>query len=331
MSKLKIICLGANIETKVALKGLVEYGIEIVGVITGALDQERRGSDYRDLKPFCALRKIPMLRVSSINSKEAKAFIKSTDASLMFILGWSQILDDEILSLVKVYGSHPSKLPYGAGRAPVPWTVLENNHCSALSIFEVVKDVDAGNLVYQHEFDLPIDSSSNDLYMIVAEELLKGFVSLYDNIVTGNVCPIAQNLTERTVRAKRFPCHGKIDFSMSAAEVLTLIRATTEPYPGAYSFFNGIKVIIWKSEKVDQNQHKGSPGQILMKKEGKLLVQCVDSPVWVYDFTTDEGEEIEINSFPLGASFGVLVEEEVLLLKDELNLMRSILKENGLI
>ena len=46
---------------------------------------------------------------------------------------------------------------------------------------------------------------------------------------------------------KRNPSDGEINWKFNAKEIDTLIRATTYPYPGAFTFFKNKKIIVWKS------------------------------------------------------------------------------------
>jgi methionyl-tRNA formyltransferase len=47
---------------------------------------------------------------------------------------------------------------------------------------------------------------------------------------------------------KRTPEDGKIGWSKNAKEIHTLIRASTHPYPGAFSLFGKSKLKIWKAK-----------------------------------------------------------------------------------
>ena len=54
---------------------------------------------------------------------------------------------------------------------------------------------------------------------------------------------------------------GIIDWSKSSQEIHTLIRAVTHPYPGAYTIFNGLKLIIWNAEF--SNEKSNGIGKIM--------------------------------------------------------------------
>ena len=57
------------------------------------------------------------------------------------------------------------------------------------------------------------------------------------------------DLSQSTFCDRRHPKHGQIDWSNSAKEVFNFIRAQTTPYPGAFSGFDGEKILIWSFQK----------------------------------------------------------------------------------
>ena len=53
-----------------------------------------------------------------------------------------------------------------------------------------------------------------------------------------------------------------IDWSSNALTVYNLIRAVTHPYPGAFTFIEGKKLLIWKAEPL-QIAHTAPSGMII--------------------------------------------------------------------
>jgi len=302
---LSIVCVGSNIESLVCLQTFKDNNIHVSGLVTLGLKQHRRGSDYRNLAPFCYKNDISFFRTNDINSTETKDWLKVINPDVIFILGWSQILDAELIHLPKKYiiGSHPSDLPYGAGRAPVVWTILEKLKKSAVSFFKITNEVDAGNLVLQRYFEIPERSDSTFLYDLVAMNLSEGFVEVYHKIISNTLLEKKQDMSRRTVRPKRVFEDGRIYFNKSGAEIDKLIRATTQPYPAAYFYFKNKRYSVWKSELSDLIFSQEKMGQILKIKNGKILVQCFESNIWLYDITDSLGNITSTNLFEVGNHF----------------------------
>jgi len=302
---LSVVCVGSNIESLCCLQGFKDNNIRISGLVTLPFQNQVRGSDYRDLVPFCNENNISYFRIKDINSKETKDWLRAIDPDVIFILGWSQVFDEELIDLPKKYiiGSHPSDLPYGAGRAPVVWTILEELRKSAVSFFKIKKEVDAGNLVLQKHFSISERTDSRLLYNLVSNKLSEGFIEIYNQIQNNTLSENIQDISRRTLRQKRVYEDGKIDFNNSATEIDRLIRATTEPYPGAFSFYKRERYSIWKSELSNVISSKKQTGELLEIKNDRLLVQCFESTLWLCDITDSLGETISAEKFEIAQQF----------------------------
>ena len=302
---LSIVCVGSNIESLCCLQGFKDNNIRISGLVTLPFQDQVRGSDYRDLVPFCNENNISYFRIKDINSKETKDWLRDINPDVIFILGWSQVFDEELIDLPKKYiiGSHPSDLPYGAGRAPVVWTILEDLRKSAVSFFKIKKEVDAGNLLLQKHFKIPERADSTVLYNLVSEHLSKGFIDIYNQIQSNTLSEQKQDMRKRTVRPKRIFEDGLLHFNKTANEIDRLIRATTEPYPGAFSFYKGERYSIWKSELSNVISSKKQAGELLEIKNDRLLVQCFESTLWLCDITDSLGETISAEKFEIAQQF----------------------------
>ena len=301
--KNKLVCIGSNIESLVCLKQFLINNICISGLITTKESIERKGSDYRDLVPFATKHNIPYYRTESVNKTEVKEWLKDINPDILFILGWSEMLDEEFISISGNYviGSHPSDLPYGAGRAPIVWTILEDLRCSAVSFFRANSKPDAGDIVLKEYFTIPIRANSYILYNIVATKLAEGFVKIFKNIQANKLKSLKQDFSKRTVRRKRIYEDGYINFNQKADILDRLIRATTHPFPGAYTFYKKELITIWESDVIVQsNNLKGVPGEILKIYDNKILVQCADSSIWICNFSTQDGKNINIKEFKIG-------------------------------
>ena len=303
--KINIVCVGSNIESMVCLRKFKNNNITISGLVTLPFMEQERGSDYRDITPFCDENNIPFFRSKNINSDETKDWLKDINPDVIFILGWSQIFDEELIDLPKKYiiGSHPSDLPYGAGRAPVVWTILEDLRKSAVSFFKITKEVDAGNLVLQKHFHIPERSDSTLLYNLVSENLAEGFVDIFKQIENNVLSEQKQDMSRRTVRRKRVFDDGLLHFNKTAVEIDRLIRATTEPYPAVFSYYKGERYSIWKSELTDVISSEKQMGEVVEIKNNKLLVQCFESTLLIYDITNSTGDTTSSHIFEIGEQF----------------------------
>ena len=69
---------------------------------------------------------------------------------------------------------------------------------------------------------------------------------------TGDAPRIEQDHRQASYCAKRTPEDGMIDWRLPTAQILTLVRAVGDPYPGAYTCCNGSKLHIDQMPQVER-------------------------------------------------------------------------------
>jgi methionyl-tRNA formyltransferase len=303
---------------------LLEAGARIVGVATRPAGARGGISDYVDLHPICDAYGIPCVDTDDINATDTVAAIRDLAPDYVFVLGWSQLLRDEALSTPSRYvvGSHPTPLPRGRGRAPVPWMILLGESRGAVSLFRMALGADAGPLLLQRWFDIEPGTDATALYRQVAERLRDAFCELYVQLREGTVHEIQQDQEQASYRARRTPADGHIDFGQGRDQIDRLVRAVTRPYPGAYTYYRGEKIVVWKSSLADVPDHRGVTGQILARRDERLLVQAGDGPLWLHDLSRD-GQAVEPRELEIGATLGYRIEDEIHALRLEVAELRA--------
>jgi methionyl-tRNA formyltransferase len=149
----------------------------------------------------------------------------------------------------------------------------------------------------------------------VEQKILKNIDVALDNwlpeLQSGIWNPIPQNESEASWLGIRKPEDGRIDWSMAASSIDRLIKASSKPHPGAYTYFNDSKVLIWKSELEESIPIKGVVGRVLLKDDKRgLLIQCGIGLVWLLEIET------ESRLLPaVGDKLGFAVEDEIYRIK----------------
>ena len=133
LSLKKISVIGCKHTTKDFILGLKRYGISVDHCIT--IDNkkgiEQKVAGYYDLSEFLQKERIPFTVVPSYDLKgsECKKVIKSLKIDLLLVIGWQRLIPNWFLDSLSVgaYGMHGSSkpLPYGRGRSPMNWSILE--------------------------------------------------------------------------------------------------------------------------------------------------------------------------------------------------------------
>jgi len=316
----KIFCIGSNIESHECLKYLTAQGCKIDTLITLPAGRSKNVSDYVDLHPFCKEHGIKTIDTTNVNTEETVAAVQAENPDYLFTLGWSQIFKIDFINCFSqfVVGTHPSKLPHGRGRAPLPWTILEDLRSSAVSFFKIDTGVDTGSLIFQREFDIPPRTYVKDLYAIVGRELSHGFYEIYTSIDSNvHITFLKQKEENVTIRGKRTPSDGLIEFHQKRESIERLVRAVGEPYPGAYTYYKDEKITFWEVELDTEGIYFGTLGQIHKKGENGILVQFSDGNLWLNSPTGENGDAVPLKFFRVGDKLGYSFQDEIYKLKRE--------------
>jgi methionyl-tRNA formyltransferase len=314
---LSIFCIGANLESYLSLKFLIQNNCIIDTLITLPKGSGENVSDYYDLHDFCKENKIKIISTTNVNSKDTISKLTAKQPDYLFTLGWSQIFKQDFISCFShfIIGTHPTELPYGRGRAPIPWTILEGIKSSAVSFFKIDKGIDTGNIIFQRSFVVPKNVYAQELYNIVAKELGVGFLELYNLLLLNDKIAFKEQSEEkRTIRGKRTNTDGLIQFSDSVNYTQKLIRAVSKPYPGAYCYYKDKKIVFWSVEFDFENINLGTLGQIHEKSKKGLLVQFIDGNLWLNDPTIideEKSESLGLSFFKLGDRLGYNLQDEI--------------------
>ncbi|MGC9021918.1 MAG: methionyl-tRNA formyltransferase, partial [Dissulfurimicrobium sp.] len=111
-------------------------------------------------------------------------------------------------------------------------------------------------------------------------ELLKEFIP---RVLDGTAPRTPQDHSLATYFGGRRPEDGIIDWNLPARDIYNLIRAVTWPYPGAFSFLNGKKLIIWWAEPLSDMELGLIPGTIKVEgcnvfvQTGKGILRLVNA------------------------------------------------------
>lgn len=272
---MKIIVIGNVQFTLEMLRALKETSSVVVGVITS--EDSGVNSDYVNLGPYCEELSIDMFRTDDINADKTLRWIKGKNADVIFCLGWSHLINKEILGAVPlgVIGYHPARLPQNRGRHPLIWALVLGLEETASTFFSMDEGVDSGDILSQVNISINPEDDAYTLYGKITQIAAGQLQKLVSNLSDGSCQRIPQDSALANCWRKRGLKDGVIDWRMSAVSIHNLIRGLTHPYIGAHFDLNGISYKVWKSKvKNVQGIENVEPGKVLAVEDEVITVRC---------------------------------------------------------
>jgi methionyl-tRNA formyltransferase len=204
-------------------------------------------------------------------------------ANVLCVIGWSQILSAEALQTADtVIGAHASLLPEGKGSAPINWALIKGMTRTGNTLIRLSEGVDEGDILAQREFEISDEDTCATLYDKVAETNASMLVEVLGQIRDGTLRPTPQPKIDEPLWPRRRPEDGLIDWTQGSRQVYNFVRALTRPYPGAFSYINGRKVIVWHALQADVDT---APGLVTM--DSGVFVGCGEGAVSIGDIEVE--------------------------------------------
>ena len=296
---MRITWIGNHAEGVIAFRKAVELnGVD--AFIT--LDESafaKRSAGSREYIDICKENSIDVYCVSTIKDDYAFNIISEQKPDLLVVLGWSEILPERLLHVPKIgtVGTHAALLPHNRGSAPINWALIHGEKKTGNTMMWLSKDVDAGTIIDQMEFSISLFDTSKTLYERVAETNAQMLIKLIKSLNNGIIprFPV-ENITNEPILPRRKPKDGLIDWNQSTDQIYDFIRALTKPYPGAYTYLNKKKYLIWEAS-ILPFAGKGIPGTIIGTGYGfadrgtGLCISTGDGALWVTAIEDDMGNE----------------------------------------
>jgi len=266
MSRPRIVFFGYSEVGHDCLELLVARGDSVVALVTHE-DSPHEKIWFKTPALIARAGNIPVFTPSKVNSMESMECIATMAPDLILSVYYRNMIGGRILALPKLgaFNLHGSLLPKYRGRAPINWALLHGESRIGMTLHRMVKRADAGAIVAQDGVELsPRDTAEQAFRKVLpcARRVLAGSI---DALLSGTVNEIPQDESQATYFGGRTPEDGRIDWKRTSREIFNLVRAVTDPYPGAFAEVNGSRLMLWwaEPESPAAEGRRGRPGEVL--------------------------------------------------------------------
>ena len=279
------------------IRHLANRGFSIRGIITDEQYPEYGVGvdDFRDVSrelnaSFLTTKSITPHVLSTVRDWLSEGGTETAGISA----NWRFIVPEAMLNLFSmgVLNVHIGSLPDFKGNATANWSILSGESSTYVNVHRMAVELDAGDIIARQV--VPINSSTYvGEILATAESATPALFELaLSRLVANPAYCEASNGPEGSRCFPRLPEDGLINWNDSAESILRLVRATSHPYPGAYTYYNGRHMMIWKARPalIDQ-PFLAVAGHVLNadSASGVLTVACGDGAVLIEDFEFQDG------------------------------------------
>ena len=301
---IRIVYMGTPDFAVEPLEAIIKAGYEVAAVVTQPDKQKGRGKEVK-MTPVkeCALRHgIPVFQPVKIKEPEAVAELEKYQADLFVVAAFGQLLSEEILNMPE-YGCiniHASLLPAYRGAAPIQWAVLNGEKESGVTIMQMDKGLDTGDMLLKRSVELSPKETGDSLHdklMHLGAELI---VEALPKLEKGELVPEKQKDELSSYAKKLTKAMGQIDWSKDAVSLERWIRGLNS-WPSAYTFFDGKTLKIWEAQVTEENgAQKAEPGQVVSVSRESFTVACGQGELQILSLQLEGKKRVSTREFLLG-------------------------------
>lgn len=273
---MNIIFFGTSDFAVPALEGLFRSRHKVLAVVTAADEKRGRGQKvgFSPVKVFAQKNGLPIFQPADLRDRNFLRALKEQAADLFAVAAYGRILTKEVLRIPRLYAVnlHGSLLPQYRGAAPVNWAVIHGEKTSGITVFKMNEFMDKGEIILQEETDILQEDTSFSLGRRMAEMGRDALVKSVDLIEQGRAVFAGQDETKVSFAPKLRKEDGRIDWNAAAVDIHNRVRGL-QPWPGAFTCWEGKLLKIWNSAVVNSGE-EGNPGQIVdIEPRRGILVQ----------------------------------------------------------
>jgi methionyl-tRNA formyltransferase len=249
MSGARILFFGYSEVGFECLSLLLERGDNVVALFTHE-DNPHEKIWFQTPAVAARARGVPIFTPEKITTPEWLERIAALQPELILSVYYRNMISTKILGLARLgaFNLHGSLLPKYRGRAPINWAVLHGEPRIGMTLHRMVKAPDAGAIVDQEGVDLGPRDTAEQAFRKVLPCARRVIARQIDALLAGTATETPQDASLATYFGGRKPEDGRIDWTQTSRQIFNLIRAVTDPYPGAFTDVAGARLMVWWAE-----------------------------------------------------------------------------------
>ncbi|MEW9906143.1 MAG: bifunctional UDP-4-amino-4-deoxy-L-arabinose formyltransferase/UDP-glucuronic acid oxidase ArnA [Candidatus Symbiodolus clandestinus] len=254
------------------IEALLAAGFTIQAVFTHE-DNPQESRFFASVAQCAAAHQLSVYAPSAINHPLWIARIRQLAPDILFSFYYRQLLGPEILQIAPqgAYNLHGSLLPRYRGRAPVNWVLVNGETETGVTLHRMVERPDAGAIVAQRTVAIAAEDTALTLQRKMNRAAQTLLADTLPSFLQGIPPLRPQDEQKASYYGARTATDGLVDWRQPATAIANLVRAVTQPYPGAFTWLGERCLTIWQATATTEPSHQ-PPGTIIATEP--LQVAC---------------------------------------------------------
>src|SRR3954463_9151230 len=218
------------------LQALVDAGHQVRLVATQPDRPSGRGMELAipPVKQLAVKLGLPVTQPEKIKSNvEFRTQLEAIAPGAIIVVGYGRIIPQWMIDLPPMgnLNLHGSLLPKYRGAAPIQWAIALGETMTGVTTMLIDAGLDTGDILLQKEIPIASEDTAVTLALRMAAIGAELLVETLHGLRSGTVHPRPQDHSRATLAPILNKEDGKIDFQLSAHEILNCLRGF-QPWPG---------------------------------------------------------------------------------------------------
>ena len=262
---LRIVYFGTPQFAVPTLARLIGSRHTVCGVVTQPDRPRGRGQQVSGspVKQLAERYGLPVFQPARLRDEGVLETIAGWKPALGVVAAYGKLVPEALLELPRhgMINVHASLLPKYRGAAPVHRAIIDGVPETGITIIRMVRALDAGDMLGRVTRPVGPDETSDVVERDLAELGADLLLDVVEQIVEGTVQEERQDDMLSSYAARLTKEEGLIDWRLPASYIHNRVRGLY-PWPHAYSFLDGARLILLKT-RVVTGAPGGEPGTIL--------------------------------------------------------------------
>jgi methionyl-tRNA formyltransferase len=278
------------------------YAIDLLITLDEQTSQKNKVAGYMNLTTLARENNIEVYTCDSysLTSEKDKEHLEEKKIDLLLVIGWQRLIPEWLLHRLSIgaFGMHgsPRPLPFGRGRSPMNWSLIQGRDKFITNLFKYNPGVDDGDILATQVFDLNVFDTAQTCHYKNTLSMINILRLNIERILRADFVLTPQLDIPPSFYPKRTAADGIIFWDRDTTEIYNLIRAVTAPFPGAYTYIGEKTIIIWKAQPFDTRIFDiyAEPGKILhVFTNGDFIVKTGSDSMLVTNYDNPEAAALK--------------------------------------
>ena len=247
-----------------SLQRLIDLNHDVCAVYTQPDRPAGRGQQlqFSPVKTLALAHNMPVFQPLSLKNEEDLHVLQAFNADLMIVVAYGMILPQSVLDAPRLgcINGHGSLLPRWRGAAPVQRAIIEGDAETGVTIMQMVKKLDAGDMLHKEVYTIKSTDTSADVHDVLSVLSAEGIEKVLPQIEKGTLTIEPQDENLVTYAQKLTKEESRLDWAQNADVLVRKIHGLN-PWPVAHTLYNGNPMKIWQAEVLNET-HTLQTGQV---------------------------------------------------------------------